>query len=65
MLDRTVDLYGVPDGYRAMANRDAIKVMVCGHDRPDERRARQRPPATFRSPYGSGADFPTAACILE
>ena len=28
VLDRTVDLDGVPDGYRAMADRDAIKVMV-------------------------------------
>jgi hypothetical protein len=28
VLDRTVDLDGVPNGYRAMADRDAIKVMV-------------------------------------
>ena len=28
VLDRTVDLGGVPDGYRAMADRTAIKVMV-------------------------------------
>jgi threonine dehydrogenase-like Zn-dependent dehydrogenase len=28
VLDRTVDLAGVPDGYRAMADRDSIKVMV-------------------------------------
>jgi threonine dehydrogenase-like Zn-dependent dehydrogenase len=28
VLDRTVDLDGVPDGYRAMADREAIKVMV-------------------------------------
>jgi len=28
VLDRTVDLDGVPDGYRAMNERDAIKVMV-------------------------------------
>jgi threonine dehydrogenase-like Zn-dependent dehydrogenase len=28
VLDRTVDLDGVPDGYQAMADRDAIKVMV-------------------------------------
>jgi threonine dehydrogenase-like Zn-dependent dehydrogenase len=28
VFDRTVDLEGVPDGYRAMADRDAIKVMV-------------------------------------
>jgi threonine dehydrogenase-like Zn-dependent dehydrogenase len=28
VLDRTVDLDGVPDGYRAMAERESIKVMV-------------------------------------
>lgn len=28
VLDRTVDLDGVPDGYRAMNDREAIKVMV-------------------------------------
>jgi threonine dehydrogenase-like Zn-dependent dehydrogenase len=28
VLDRTVGLDGVPDGYRAMDNREAIKVMV-------------------------------------
>ena len=28
VLDRTVDLDGVPDGYQAMADRKAIKVMV-------------------------------------
>jgi hypothetical protein len=28
VLDRTIDLDGVPDGYRAMADREAIKVMV-------------------------------------
>jgi len=28
VLDRTVGLGGVPDGYRAMADREAIKVMV-------------------------------------
>jgi threonine dehydrogenase-like Zn-dependent dehydrogenase len=28
VFDRTVDLEGVPDGYRAMADREAIKVMV-------------------------------------
>ena len=28
VFDRTVDLAGVPDGYRAMADRDSIKVMV-------------------------------------
>jgi threonine dehydrogenase-like Zn-dependent dehydrogenase len=28
VLDRTVGLDSVPDGYRAMADRDAIKVMV-------------------------------------
>jgi threonine dehydrogenase-like Zn-dependent dehydrogenase len=28
VLDRTVGLDGVPDGYRAMADRDSIKVMV-------------------------------------
>jgi threonine dehydrogenase-like Zn-dependent dehydrogenase len=28
VLDRAVDLDGVPDGYRAMADREAIKVMV-------------------------------------
>ena len=25
---RTVDLDGVPDGYRAMADREALKVMI-------------------------------------
>jgi hypothetical protein len=28
VLDRTVDLDGVPDGYRAMADRESIKVMI-------------------------------------
>ena len=28
VFDRTVDLNGVPDGYRAMADRESIKVMV-------------------------------------
>jgi hypothetical protein len=28
VLDRTVDLSGVPDGYRAMDAREAVKVMV-------------------------------------
>jgi threonine dehydrogenase-like Zn-dependent dehydrogenase len=28
VFDRTVELDGVPDGYRAMADRDSIKVMV-------------------------------------
>jgi threonine dehydrogenase-like Zn-dependent dehydrogenase len=28
VFDRTVGLAGVPDGYRAMANRESIKVMV-------------------------------------
>ena len=28
VFDRTVDLDGVPDGYRAMTEREAIKVMV-------------------------------------
>jgi hypothetical protein len=28
VLDRTVELDGVPEGYRAMANRKSIKVMV-------------------------------------
>jgi hypothetical protein len=28
VFDRTVDLDGVPDGYRAMNERDALKVMV-------------------------------------
>jgi threonine dehydrogenase-like Zn-dependent dehydrogenase len=28
VFDRTVDLDGVPDGYRAMAEREALKVMV-------------------------------------
>lgn len=28
VLDRTVDLDGVPEGYRAMADRESIKVMV-------------------------------------
>jgi threonine dehydrogenase-like Zn-dependent dehydrogenase len=28
VLDRTVGLDGVPDGYRAMADRESIKVMV-------------------------------------
>lgn len=27
-LDRTTELEGVPDGYRAMNDRDAIKVMI-------------------------------------
>jgi hypothetical protein len=26
--DRTVDLDGVPDGYRAMADREALKVLM-------------------------------------
>jgi threonine dehydrogenase-like Zn-dependent dehydrogenase len=28
VLDRTVDLDGVPDGYRAMAERESLKVMI-------------------------------------
>jgi threonine dehydrogenase-like Zn-dependent dehydrogenase len=28
VFDRTVDLDGVPDGYRAMDEREALKVMV-------------------------------------
>jgi threonine dehydrogenase-like Zn-dependent dehydrogenase len=28
VLDDTVDLDGVPDGYRAMADREALKVMI-------------------------------------
>jgi hypothetical protein len=28
VFDRSVGLDGVPDGYRAMAGRDSIKVMV-------------------------------------
>ena len=28
VFDRTVDLDGVPDGYRAMAERESIKVLV-------------------------------------
>jgi threonine dehydrogenase-like Zn-dependent dehydrogenase len=28
VFDRTVGLDGVPDGYREMADREAIKVMV-------------------------------------
>jgi threonine dehydrogenase-like Zn-dependent dehydrogenase len=28
VFDRTVDLDGVPDGYRAMADREALKVMI-------------------------------------
>jgi threonine dehydrogenase-like Zn-dependent dehydrogenase len=28
VFDRTVGLDGVPEGYRAMADREAIKVMV-------------------------------------
>ena len=28
VFDRTVDLDGVPDGYRAMADRESIKVLV-------------------------------------
>jgi alcohol dehydrogenase len=28
VLDKTVDLDGVPEGYQAMDNREAIKVMV-------------------------------------
>ncbi len=28
VFDRTVDLGGVPDGYRAMADRESIKVMI-------------------------------------
>lgn len=28
VLDKTVDLYGVPEGYKAMDEREAIKVMV-------------------------------------
>jgi threonine dehydrogenase-like Zn-dependent dehydrogenase len=28
VFDRTVHLDGVPDGYRAMADRESIKVMV-------------------------------------
>jgi threonine dehydrogenase-like Zn-dependent dehydrogenase len=28
VFDRTVDLDGVPDGYRAMADREVLKVMI-------------------------------------
>jgi threonine dehydrogenase-like Zn-dependent dehydrogenase len=28
VFDRTVDLDGVPEGYRAMADRESIKVMI-------------------------------------
>jgi threonine dehydrogenase-like Zn-dependent dehydrogenase len=28
VFDRTVDLDGVPGGYRAMADREALKVLV-------------------------------------
>lgn len=28
VFDRTVDLDGVPDGYRAMADRESLKVLV-------------------------------------
>jgi threonine dehydrogenase-like Zn-dependent dehydrogenase len=28
VFDRTVDLDGVPDGYRAMAAREALKVLI-------------------------------------
>jgi threonine dehydrogenase-like Zn-dependent dehydrogenase len=28
VFDRTVDLAGVPDGYQAMAERSALKVMI-------------------------------------
>jgi len=28
VFDRTVDLNGVPDGYRAMNDRESIKVLV-------------------------------------
>lgn len=28
VFDRTVDLDGVPDGYRAMADRQALKVLI-------------------------------------
>jgi hypothetical protein len=28
VFDRTLDLDGVPDGYRAMNEREALKVMV-------------------------------------
>ncbi len=28
VFDRTIDLDGVPDGYRAMNDREAIKVMI-------------------------------------
>jgi threonine dehydrogenase-like Zn-dependent dehydrogenase len=28
VFDRTTDLEGVPDGYRAMNDREAIKVMI-------------------------------------
>jgi threonine dehydrogenase-like Zn-dependent dehydrogenase len=28
VFDRTVDLDGVPDGYRAMDDRESIKVMI-------------------------------------
>jgi threonine dehydrogenase-like Zn-dependent dehydrogenase len=28
VFDRTVDLEGVPDGYRAMADRESIKVLI-------------------------------------
>ncbi|WP_290055461.1 zinc-dependent alcohol dehydrogenase family protein [Amycolatopsis solani] len=28
VFDRTIDIEGVPDGYRAMANREALKVLI-------------------------------------
>jgi hypothetical protein len=28
VFDRTVGLNGVPDGYRAMADREALKVLI-------------------------------------
>ena len=28
VFDRTVDLDGVPDGYRAMNDREALKVLI-------------------------------------
>jgi hypothetical protein len=28
VLDRTIDLADVPDGYRAMADREALKVLI-------------------------------------
>ena len=28
VFDRTIDVEGVPDGYRAMADREALKVLI-------------------------------------